>query len=198
MSPHLDVFEAIRLRRAVRTFKPDPVPRAAIEILLDAAVRAPTAMHREPWAFVIIQDRTLLRRLSDRVKARWRATTPAPEPHVLAALPEARGFLEALARPDFNVFYDAGTLILVCARPLTRFIQADGWLASENLMLAACALGLGTCVIGAAIETLDLPEVKIELGIPPEITVIAPILVGVPAASTPPTSRAAPEILAWR
>ena len=38
-------------------------------MLLDAAVHAPTAMHQEPWKFVVIQDRALLRRLSDRAKA---------------------------------------------------------------------------------------------------------------------------------
>ncbi len=194
----LGALDAIRLRRAVRSYETDAPSDEAIHSLLEAAVHAPTAMHREPWAFVVVQERALLRRLSDRVKAQWRTAAPTVEPHVLAALPEARGFMEALARPDFNVFYDASTLIIVGARPLTRFVEADCWLAAENMMIAACAMGLGTCVIGAAIDTLDSPGVKLELGIPAEVVVVAPIIVGVPRGAAPPTSRRAPEILAWR
>jgi nitroreductase len=194
----LETIDAIQHRRSVRAFKPDAVPRPTIERLLGCAVRAPTAMHREPWVFAVIQDRVLLRALSDRTKERWRTTAPKLDPHVIAALPEARGFYEALSRPDFNVFYDAGTLILVCVRPLDRFVTADGYLAAENLMLAAEALGLGTCLVGGAIDTLSAPEVKLELGLPLEIVVLAPIIVGVPAHEEPPTSRREPQILFWR
>ena len=193
----LSVHEAIKLRCAVRSFHPDAVSEAAVRSLLAAAVRAPTAMHREPWAFVIVQDRVRLRRLSDRVKARWEETPPHAERHVLAVVPEAGGFLEALSRPDFNVFYDAGTLILICARPLSQFVTADCWLAAENLMLAACGLGLGTCMVGSAIEALNIPDVKSELAIPTDVMVIAPIIVGVPSGLAAPTSRSPPEILTW-
>jgi nitroreductase len=193
----MSVLEAIHLRRAVRSFRPDSIDDASIQSLLAAAVRAPTAMHREPWAFAIVQDRALLRRLSDRVKAKWLDTEPHLERYVVAAVPEAGGFLEALSHPDFNVFYDAGTLIVICARRLSRFVSADCWLATENLMLAACGMGLGTCMVGSAIEALNLPEAKIELAIPTEVDVIAPILVGVPSGPTAPTSRRSPEILSW-
>jgi len=193
----MSVHEAINLRRAVRSFRPDSIDEVSIRSLLAAAVRAPTAMHREPWAFAIVQDRAVLRRLSDRVKAQWVVTGPHVEPQILAAVPEAGGFLEALARPDFNVFYDAGTLIVICARPLSRFVSADCWLATENLMLAACGMGLGTCMVGSAIETFNLPEVKMELAIPTDLEVIATVIVGVPSRLTPPTSRRPPEILSW-
>jgi nitroreductase len=196
-SSPLSVKEAIASRRAVRSFLPEPIDDAKIQSLLGAAVHAPTAMHREPWAFVIVQDRAVLRRLSDRVKAHWQATEPNTERHVLAAMPESRGFLEALSRPDFNVFYDAGTLILICARPLSRFVSADCWLAAENLMLAACGMGLGTCLVGGAITALNLPDVKAELAIPADVELIAPIIVGVPRGTVAPTSRRSPEILSW-
>jgi nitroreductase len=181
----------------VRSYCPDAIDDTTIRTLLAMAVEAPTAMHREPWAFVIVQDRAILRRLSDRVKSHWQSTAPHAEHHVLAAVPEARGFLEALARPDFNVFYDAGSLILICVRPTSRFVSADCWLAAENLMLAACGMGLGTCVVGGAISALNLPEVKAELSIPTDVELIAPIIIGVPRGITAPTSRRAPEILSW-
>jgi len=53
-----------------------------------------------------------------------------------------------LQDPHFSVFYDASTLIVIGARHPDPFAIADCWLAAENLMLAACALRLGSCCIG--------------------------------------------------
>ena len=75
--------------------------------------------------------------------------------------------------------------------------MADCWLAAENLLLAACAQGLGTCVIGFAVSALNTPEWKSELKIPAEMTAIAPMIVGVPAGVTPPVPRKPPEIISW-
>jgi nitroreductase len=103
-----------------------------------------------------------------------------------------------LSEPGFNIFYDAGMLIVICAQPLGSFGVADCWLAAENLMLAACAVGLGTCCIGFAVQMLNRPEVKAELGIPADVVVVAPIIVGRPSAETAGTTRKAPQVLCWR
>ena len=65
-------------------------------------------------------------------------------------------------------------------------------------MLAACARGLGTCVIGFAVSALNMPEWKAELKIPVEMTAIAPVIVGVPAGETPPVPRKPLEIVTWK
>jgi nitroreductase len=65
-------------------------------------------------------------------------------------------------------------------------------------MLTACAIGLGSCVIGSAVATLNIHKVKTELGIPDEYNVIAPIVVGVPSGVTKVTSRKEPKILLWK
>jgi nitroreductase len=65
-------------------------------------------------------------------------------------------------------------------------------------MLAATALGLATCPIGFALAALNDREVKAELGIRSDLTPIAPIIVGVAAALTPPTTRREPQILSWK
>jgi nitroreductase len=100
-------------------------------------------------------------------------------------------------KPDFHVFYNAGTLIVIYSKKQGPFVVADCWLAAENLLLSACAQGLGTCVIGFAVSALNTPEWRAELKIPTEMTAIAPMIVGVPAGETPPVSRNAPEILSW-
>lgn len=185
----MTAFDAIYGRHATRAFTTDPVDDAAIRDLLAAAVHAPTAMHLEPWAFVVVQDRALLKRVSDRAKQL--AVTPAGASHrELVRTP--------FDDPAFNIFYDAGTLIVICAKPLGPFVSADCWLAAENLMIAATAMGLATCPIGFALTAFADPAIKMELGIPTEVTTFAPIIVGTPAATVAPTARREPEIWAWR
>ncbi len=191
----MTALEAIYARRATRAYHNEPVDRATIETLLNAAVHAPTAMHLEPWTFLIVQDRALLKRLSDRAKAI--AQTPRGADHRELARAPSRA-AAVLGDPNFNIFYDAGTLIVICAKPMGPFVSADCWLAAENLMLAATALGLGTCPIGFALPALADPEVKAELGIPRDVTAVAPIIVGVPAVTLPMQPRRPPEILSWR
>ena len=187
----LNVFETILARRSVRGYREVMVDRKTINTLLEAAVRAPTAVHEEPWAFVIVQDRRTLQRLSERAK-------PLFAEELKRVVTERPGFtVESFAGPDSNIFHGAGTLIVICAKPVGRFVTADCWLAAENLMLAACALGLGSCVIGSALPALNAAETKHELGIPDEFSAVAPIIVGYPHGETPMCSRREPLVLAW-
>jgi len=175
------VLHAIRQRASVRAYTPEVIDAATVRALIDAALRAPTAMHAEPWAFVVVQDIARLHHFSELAKSSW----------------HGQQFASAFLREDFNVFYGASTLIVICARPTGPFAEADCWLAAENLMLAATEMGLGSCCIGAAVDALSLPAVRAELHIPDGVTVVAPIIVGRPAAPTPPTSRKPAEVLAW-
>lgn len=195
----MSVAEAIHRRRAVRSYTPAKVDRSAILALLEAAVLAPTAMHEEPWSFVVVQDIATLEHLSDRAKALWTQTATA---HEQALDPVARArerhLGELLTDPGFDIFYDAATLIVICARPTSHFVEADCWLAAENLMLMATSLGLGTCPIGFAIPVLNAPEVKAELGIPADQKAVAPIIVGFPRGVVKVVGRKPPEVLCWR
>lgn len=192
-------FDAIYGRRAVRSFTPEPVTEATVQRLLDAGVHAPTAMHLEPWAFVVIQDRAALRRYSDRAKvvAQGEATAHRDLLKAPGLAASASEHLRLLSSPSFDIFHGAGTVIVICAKPLGSFATADCWLAAENVMLAAYALGLGTCCIGFAVPVLNAPDAKRELGIPEDVTVVAPIIVGVPQGPIPGIPRKPPEILRW-
>lgn len=188
----VSAMDAIYHRRAVRDYMPDNIDPAIVTALLDAAVQAPTAMHEEPWAFAVIQDQKTLKRLSDNSKAFLGRGTDSV--HALGS----SHTLDRFTSPEFNIFYNASTLIVVCGIPLGPFVIPDCWLASENLMLAAYANGLGTCVIGLAVAALNTPEWKKELNIPVEMTAIVPIIVGVPAGETPAVPRKQPEVLIWK
>jgi nitroreductase len=195
----LSALDAIYTRRSVRSYTSQRVESSTIRALLDAAVQAPTAMLEQPWAFIVVQDPDVLRQLSDRAKAMWVGeAAPSPELHIEDELGIHRSFAERLADPAFDIFYHATTLIVICARRTDPFVVADCWLAAENLMLAANALGLGTCCIGAAVPALNAPDGKEDLGMPADFTAVVPIVVGVPSGTVSPVSRREPAILSWK
>lgn len=191
-NPQMSVFDAINGRCSVRSYRSGKLDQATLHVLLNAAVHAPTAIHKEPWEFVIIQDTGMLKKLSDRAKVLF-----LEEVH-RAHLDRGGHSLDTFTDPVFDVFYNAGTLVVICGCPTSPFVVADCWLAAENLMLAAYAIGLGTCVIGSAVSALNTPEVKTELGIPAEVIPIAPIVVGLPSGDLPPTRRKEPHVLLWK
>ena len=188
-NPTMSLTDAIYKRRAVRAYTPQKIDKNTINSLLESAVHAPTAMHQESWKFAIIQDKKILDRISDSAKKFL------GEDHNLHS---PKSSFDRFKQPDFNIFYDASTLIVICGKLKGPFVEADCWLAAENLMLTACSMGLGTCVIGLAVATLNTPEWKKELGIPLDMTAFAPIILGVPSGETAATPRKKPEILVWK
>lgn len=178
------VFETILARRSVRSYKSEPVATDVLNAILEAAIWAPTAMHKEPWGFVIIQNKELLQTLSDRAK-----------PLFIEELKRNDMNADIWAHADSNLFYDAGTLIIICGRTNSHLPAEDCWMAAENMMLAATAMNCGTCVIASALPAILLPDIKSTLGIPEDYTPVAPIIVGYPRAESAPSHRRAPLIL---
>jgi nitroreductase len=191
-----DVLQAIYRRRAVRAYTAERPSDGILKELLHAAVQAPTAMHVEPWAFVVVQDKVLLKRYSDRAKTMLLDEIRSGTELTKDAGAQAR-LRAMLSDPAFNIFYDAGTLIVICRKPLGPYADADCWLAAENLMLAACAKDLGTCCIGFAVPVLNTADAKHELGMPDNVVAVVPITVGFPRGSTAPVSRRPPLVLRW-
>lgn len=156
----MDVFEAIKGRRSVRKYKPKPVERELTEKLLEAARWAPTGGNLQPWLFIVVEDRNIL---------------------------------EMIRKISPGYFGEAPLAILVCSDRVRAhkvggtlgrdyMTIADCAMASENILLAAYALGLGTCAIksfshGAIKEILEIPE-----GIEPELLIIIGHPDAIPAA----------------
>lgn len=188
----INVIDAIYSRRAVRDYLPQKVDQTIIRLLLDAAVHAPTAMHEEPCTFVVVQNKNLLNRLSDSIQQLMRVK--AQSNHSV----ETKHLLDFVNQSNFNAFYNASTLIVIYCKFQGQFVAADCWLAAENLMLAAVANGLGSCVIGLSVDALNTPEWKAELGVPAEMAAIAPIIIGMSAGEVKKGERKEPEIIAWK
>jgi nitroreductase len=189
VAPTSSLADAIHRRRAVRAYAATPIDEATLRALLEDAVHAPSAMNAQPWAFAVVQDRSTLRRWSDRAKAMLLAASGGD--------PKTSRYAVMLGSTDFNIFYDAGTLVVIGVDHVGPYTDADCWLAAANLMLSARARGLGTCPIGFAAGVLNSPDVKRELGFASEGRAVAPIIVGVPSADPPVVARNAPRITTW-
>ncbi len=183
----MDTMEAIYHRRAIRDFTEAPVATEQINLVIDAAIQAPNAMDKQRWAFVVIRDRAVLARISGEAKM-LTLKTMGSDPHLSP-------FREMLSSAQFNVFYNAPALIIICGTEDDRFVEQDCCLAAENLMLAAHVNRLGTCWIGFAEAWLNQAEAKKEIGIPPHYRPIAPIILGHPRTRPAAPERHRPDIL---
>jgi nitroreductase len=186
------VLQVIRERRSVRRYTTEPVDDTTLDQLLEAAIWAPSAVNAQPWAFGIIRDRSLLARYAELAKAIYLTDPPVSE---LAATPEPvlRHLRELLSQSGYDVFHGASTLITIYAT--TPNDVPDCYLAGENLMLAACATGLGTCPIGLSRPLMNQPTMKDDLGVPASMVAALPIVVGHPAGRPHATTRNPPGVL---
>ena len=114
----MNVFQAIRGRRAVRDYKPDPVSAGTLYQLVSAASWAPSAMNEQPWHFTIVTERAVLEEISTQAKT-WMLKN-------LPAMPRRSHFREILAEPDFHIFYNAPCLVVISASSPTSSRTRSG------------------------------------------------------------------------
>lgn len=182
----MDILETIRGRRAVRDFDDRPVAEPTLRALIEAATWAPSGMNRQPWCFYVVEGREALARFSWKAKAAVMAQA--------GSHPELAGTMAKIEDSEFNIFYNAPILVVVCATAPDDMALKDCCLASQTLMLAAHAMGLGSCWIGFSDAWLNTPEGKADLGIPGELRPVAPIIVGYPKVLAPAGTRRPPDI----
>ena len=162
----MEVFEAIKGRRSVRKYKKDSVPEELILKILDAGRWAPSASNVQPWSFIVLKDVEVKRRVAE-VTTYGRFLADAP--------------LGIVVVIDPAVSYRSGGV-------------EDGAIATQNMLLAAHALGLGTCWIGSYNSTYE-ESVKEILEIPKNRRVLSIISIGYPAESPTKTRKELREIV---
>ncbi|HID07703.1 MAG TPA: nitroreductase [Armatimonadetes bacterium] len=143
-----DAIAVIMERRSVRRYKSDPIPTEHLKTILEAGRQAPSAGNRQPWQFIIVRDTEVKRALGEACNGQtWIA--------------DADVIIAGLSLPQVS----------------DRWHDKDVMIALQNMILAATALGYGTCWIGA----FNAEKVKQVLNIPEDVNVVALTPVGVPA-----------------
>ena len=139
----MDVLEAIKERRSIRNYEPKAVPEEKVTQILEAGRWAPSASNNQPWKFIVVRDEEVRNELA-RVATYGRFLAQAPVAIAVVIDPQA-----------------------------SDHAAEDGATATQNMLLAAHALGLGTCWIGSygsgyedrAKEVLGIPREKRELSL---------------------------------
>ena len=173
--------ELVAARFSCRAYLPDPVPRAAVDQILEAARLAPSACNKQPWRFVVVTQAELRTQLMEEgLLPGFGATWVAVAPVILAL-----GMKKSL------ITHRVAPLLSEVEYPLL-----DLGIAGEHAILQATELGLGTCWIG----WIRPKEVRRILGWPTAIMPQALITVGWPASRPERPSPRLPvdEIVTWR
>lgn len=181
----MEAIHAIHARRTIRVYRPDPVDRRLLTQVLWAAVQAPTppVSGPAPWKLCVIEGAERLAAYGVRAKQYAREHQS----------PGQR--LTWTDRADFKVFWSAPTAVLFCGKTNNPEAPFDCCRAAQNMLIAAHALGLGTCWVGAPIPWLTSSGVAEELGIPEGFHASAVVLVGCPAEQPVGKPRPEPEVL---
>jgi nitroreductase len=190
----MELFEAISTQRAIRRLKPDPVPDSIIRQVLAQAICAPSGGNRQLWSFVVVRDAATRARLGELYREAWGEVMKLPYYAGAAKEPPASpaGKLVASASYLSEHLGEAPVLILACialdaGTSATLTTGASIYPAVQNLMLAARALGVGSCL--TTIHKFRDREVKELLGIPANVETAALIPLGYPRGKFTPARR---------
>jgi len=166
-----DILDIIYKRRSIRQYTDQPVSRELLVELLKAAMAAPSAVNKQPWEFIVVT---------------------------------AQGSLESLQAVLPYGKYNAPAAVVVCGRPEWAQNEPDGsyWVqdcaaATENLLVAAAGLGLGSVWTGVYPVTARVRDVQRALGIPVHTIPMGVILVGYPAEDKPPRTNYRADRVHW-
>lgn len=130
-----EVLQSIKNRRSIRKFKKEQIKKDELEIILEAAIYAPTAHNDQPWNFTVIQNQGILEEINNKSKKK-------AEEH------EDRIIRKMASNPKLNIFYNAPTVIIVSGYEAAMMPETDCAAATQNMLLAGEALNIGSCWCG--------------------------------------------------
>jgi nitroreductase len=207
----VDVIEAIRIRRSIRVFRPDPVPRKVLQELLDVGRWAPSGGNVQPWYFEVLAGETLAKATARLVEkaTTWngkdyvdtRPDLPRTGPYSDRLSPR-RQQLKELQDPiryppgtkDVEAkqlehrehmlrFFDAPAVVIICADDRGPNSIVSIGAVAQTICLAALTYGLGTCIMGIPVLWPDI--FRELLNIPRDRAIVTSIAIGYPDLSAP-------------
>ena len=130
-----EVLKAIKSRRSVRNYKHEQISQESLDLIIEAGVYAPTAHNEQPWHFIIIQNQAILNHINEKAKE-------------LMAKSDVEWIQKMGSNSDFQLTYNAPTLIIVSGREDAMAWSADCAAAIQNMLIAAESLNIGSVWLG--------------------------------------------------
>jgi nitroreductase len=161
------VIQAILDRRSIRAYKPEPVPRDKMDVILKCAVNAPSGMNNQPWEVRVVDNHEFI----DGITKIYIA-------EMMKNAESAKGVQDSTFK---NMFRNAPTVIFIANKKGGG--QFDCGLLSENIMIAAQSLGFGTCCLGGPVGFLKRPaaaEYLKKLEFSADYELLIAIAIGIP------------------
>ncbi len=194
----MELMDAIRKRRAIRKYKPEPVPQAMLTQLLEAARLAPSGVNAQPWKFKVVTDPAEREKLFKATKNQFHV---GQAPAVIVVCADTMSYSKGL-RERFKELYDkgvvseddlnrlgfAGILTGEEEQDLAKFAMNAAFntaIATEHIALMAASLGLGTCWV----HLFEKEKVAALFGLPPWIIPVTLMPVGFPDEDPEPRPR---------
>jgi len=168
-----DVLRVIAERRAVRSYEPKPVPKNVINKIINAANQAPSGMNSQPWRFVVVTDKRFHKKLTETAIPKSKKVLQS----LKKTIPERYdAIMKRYDELEDPIYYSAPVIIFVIGTG--SFADLSCPLACQNIMLAARALGLGSCWIHFGSFVTGNKAIKKRLGLTKGEKIFGPIVVG--------------------
>ena len=168
------VIENIMARRSIRKYKAEPVSRATMDTILMCGINAPNGMNRQSWEVRVVDKPEVMAEIKEYMKA----ANPDIKPEMIE-----------------GCFRGAPTMVFVANDPAYDFSAIDCGLLSENIMLSAWSLGVGSVCLGSPVRfLLNSPEAMTRLGFSEGYTPIICIGLGYPDESPEAKPRDADKV----
>ncbi len=192
------LIQLMRSRRSTRDFQPEPVPLPVLRDLVKVGMAAPSGTNSQAWSFTILPDRPSVERLGEGVRAFFERLNKLASSALLRFVSSlvmkgdplgtyyenyyervSEAIAEYRAGGRERLTHGAPAAILIASRPDSSTPAEDASIAAQNILLAAHAMGYGTCLIGFAVEAMARDaKIKRTLGIPDDERIRAVIAIG--------------------
>jgi len=149
-----EVLKVLKSRRSVRSYKQEQISQESMDLIIESGIYAPSANNQQPWHFTVIQNKDMLQFINEKAKE--------------VMVKSGSEFLQkAGANPDFQLTYNAPTLIIVSGKRDAPYWSTDCAIAIQNMVIAAESIGIGSVWLGMlryffqqedAVKRLGLPE----------------------------------------
>lgn len=179
----MEAIEAILTRRSTRSYKPDPVEQEKLDVILAAARQAPSGGNNQTNHFLVIRNQEVLRELIRLAEAAFAEMELTEDLY-----PSLKRSIAASKKGGYVFSYNAPILIVVANRKDYGNNMADCACAIENMMVAANALGLGSCWINQLKWLNENPQLTAylsALGLREDERVYGSVVIGYPASGLP-------------